>query len=151
MRKTDVTPVGMAATKDGKLLVVALGRADHVVFVDPAMRRVTSFALVGRRVWGVALGPDETTLYVVNGLSDDLSIVDMKPRKTVRTVPVGRVPCTVHPPPLSMPWLPSREPVILKLYHYPNFRNAAAVYGNGPPMERSACHGPGGQFTKRGR
>jgi hypothetical protein len=31
--------------------------------------------------------------------------------------------------------------------HYPNFRNAA-VYGNGPPMERSACHGPGGQFTE---
>ena len=62
MRKTDVTPVGMAATKDGKLLVVALGRANYVVFVDPAMRRVTGFALVGGRVWGVALGPDETTL-----------------------------------------------------------------------------------------
>jgi hypothetical protein len=31
--------------------------------------------------------------------------------------------------------------------HYPNFRNAA-VYGNGPPMDRSACHGPGGQFTE---
>ena len=74
--------------------------------------------------------------------------MDIKTRKTVRTVPVGRVPCTLHPPPLSMPWLPLREPGILKLYHYPNFRNTAAVYGNGPPMERSACHGPGGQFTE---
>lgn len=95
LRKADVTPVGMAATKDGKLVVVALGRANHIAFVDPASRKVKSYALVGRRAWGVAFSPDETTLYVVNGLSDDLSIVDIKTRKAVRTVPVGRVPHSV--------------------------------------------------------
>jgi PQQ-dependent catabolism-associated beta-propeller protein len=95
LRKTDVTPVGMVATKDGKLVVVALGRANHVAFVDPASRKVTGYALVGRRAWGVALSPEETTLYVVNGLSDDLSMVDMRTRKTTRTVPVGRVPHSV--------------------------------------------------------
>jgi YVTN family beta-propeller protein len=43
----------------------------------------------------VALSPDEKTLYVANGLSDDISIVDMKSRKATRAVPVGRVPHTV--------------------------------------------------------
>jgi YVTN family beta-propeller protein len=43
----------------------------------------------------VALSRDEKTLYVANGLSDDLSIVDMRSRKAIRTVPVGRVPHSV--------------------------------------------------------
>jgi len=51
--------------------------------------------LVGSRAWGVALSRDEKTLYVANGLSDDLSIVDMESRKAIRVVPVGRVPHTV--------------------------------------------------------
>ena len=37
-----------------------------------------------------------------------------------------------------------REQGTLELYRYPNFRNAAAAYGNGPSMKRSACRGPGG-------
>jgi YVTN family beta-propeller protein len=43
----------------------------------------------------VALSPDEKTLYVANGLSDDLSIVDVASRKAIRAVPVGRVPHSV--------------------------------------------------------
>jgi YVTN family beta-propeller protein len=34
-------------------------------------------------------------LYVANGLSDDLSIVDMGSRKAIRAVPVGRTPHSV--------------------------------------------------------
>ncbi|HWZ71717.1 MAG TPA: hypothetical protein VN326_09610, partial [Casimicrobiaceae bacterium] len=41
------------------------------------------------------LSPDESTLYVANGLSDDLTIVDTAKLKAVRTIPVGRVPHTV--------------------------------------------------------
>ena len=94
-RQVDVTPVGMTMTRDGKTAVVALGRANHVAFVDTATKKVRDYVLVGSRAWGVALSPDEKTLYVANGLSDDLSIVDMRSRQSVRTVPVGRVPHTV--------------------------------------------------------
>ena len=94
-RQVDVTPVGMTMTHDGKTAVVALGRANHVAFVDTATKKVRDYVLVGSRAWGVALSPDEKTLYVANGLSDDLSIVDMRSRQSVRTVPVGRVPHTV--------------------------------------------------------
>lgn len=94
-RQVDVTPVGMTMTKDGKTAIVALGRANHVAFVDTATRAVQAYVLVGSRAWGVALSPDEKTLYVANGLSDDLSIVDVESRKAIRTVPVGRVPHSV--------------------------------------------------------
>ena len=95
LRQVDVTPVGMTMTRDGKSAIIALGRANHVAFVDPTSKTVQSYVLVGSRAWGVALSPDETTLYVANGLSDDLSIVDTTSRKAVRTVSVGRVPHSV--------------------------------------------------------
>ena len=94
-RQVDVTPVGMTRTKDGKSAIVALGRANHVAFVDTATRKIETYVLVGSRAWGVALSPDEKTLYVANGLSDDLSIVDMETRRPIRAVPVGRVPHSV--------------------------------------------------------
>ena len=95
LRQGDVTPVGMTMTNDGKSAIIALGRADHVAFVDPASKKLKGYVLVGSRAWGVALSPDESTLYVANGLSDDLSIVDMVRQKAIRTVAVGRVPHSV--------------------------------------------------------
>ena len=94
-RQVDVTPVGMTMTRDGKSAIVALGRANHVAFVNTAARKVGDYVLVGSRAWGVALSPDEKTLYVANGLSDHLSIVDMASRQAIRAVPVGRVPHSV--------------------------------------------------------
>ena len=40
----------------------------------------------------MALDRSETRLYAVNGLSDDLTIVDVSSAKALKTVPVGRVP-----------------------------------------------------------
>ena len=94
-RQVDVTPVGMTMTRDGKSAIVALGRANHLAFVDTATKKVEDYVLVGSRAWGVALSPDEKTLYVANGLSDDLSIVNMTSRKAIRAIPVGRVPHSV--------------------------------------------------------
>jgi PQQ-dependent catabolism-associated beta-propeller protein len=91
----DVTPVGMTKTKDGKVAIIALGHANHVAFVDTATRKVKNYVLVGKRAWGVVLSPDESALYVANGLSDDLTIVDTAKLKAVRTISVGRVPHTV--------------------------------------------------------
>jgi len=45
-------------------------------------------------VWNVDLSPDGKTLYTVNGLSDDMTVVDVSgaSAKAVRTVAAGRVP-----------------------------------------------------------
>jgi YVTN family beta-propeller protein len=48
--------------------------------------------LVGKRAWGLTLHPDGKTLYVANGLSDDMTLVDTAAGKAIRTVAVGRVP-----------------------------------------------------------
>jgi PQQ-dependent catabolism-associated beta-propeller protein len=92
VREADITPVGITMTRDGKTAFVALGRANHVAFVDVAARKVTNLVLVGKRAWNVALDKAEQRLVVVNGLSDDVTIVDVPAAKALKSVPVGRVP-----------------------------------------------------------
>ncbi len=47
--------------------------------------------LSGCRPRGLTLTRDETGLYVASGLSGDLSIVDMKSRKVMKSVPIGLI------------------------------------------------------------
>ncbi|MBL8330371.1 MAG: PQQ-dependent catabolism-associated beta-propeller protein [Rubrivivax sp.] len=94
-READITPVGLTMSRDGKRAFVGLGRASHVAFVDVATRKVTDLVLVGKRVWSVALDRSEKTLLAVNGLSDDLTIIDVATAKPLKTVKMGRVPHTV--------------------------------------------------------
>jgi YVTN family beta-propeller protein len=63
-----------------------------VAVISVPDRKVTGYTLVGKRAWNVVLTRDEKTLYVCNGLSDDLSVVDTATLKVSRSVPVGRVP-----------------------------------------------------------
>ena len=53
MRKTDVTPVGLTMTRDGKTAYVTLGHAAHVAVVDVATRKIEAYILVGKRSWGI--------------------------------------------------------------------------------------------------
>lgn len=91
-RSTDITPVGITMTADGKHAFVALGRANHVAFIDVASRKVEKLVLAGKRAWGVTLNKAQDRLLVVNGLSDDLTIIDVPAAKALKTLPVGRVP-----------------------------------------------------------
>ena len=91
-RAEDITPVGIQMSKDGKRAFVALGKANHVAFVDVAARKVTNLVLVGKRAWNVTLDKAEARLYVVNGLSDDVTVVDVAGAKALKSIPVGRVP-----------------------------------------------------------
>jgi PQQ-dependent catabolism-associated beta-propeller protein len=91
-RASDITPVGIVMSRDGRRAFVGLGKANHVAFVDVAARKVQSLVLVGKRAWAVALNKAETQLLSVNGLSDDLTIVDVAGAKALKTVRVGRVP-----------------------------------------------------------
>ena len=49
--------------------------------VDVATRKVAGYILVGKRSWGVTLTRDERTLYVANGLGDDVTIIECSSRK----------------------------------------------------------------------
>ena len=92
MRKTDVTPVGLAMTRDGKTAYVTLGHAAHVAVVDVASRKVLAYILVGKRAWGVTLSRDEKRVFVANGFGDDITVIDAASRKAVISIAVGRVP-----------------------------------------------------------
>ncbi|UJS25480.1 beta-propeller fold lactonase family protein [Thiothrix winogradskyi] len=94
-REEDVTPVGIAMSSDGKTVIVGLGGANHIAFVDVASQAIQDYVLVGKRAWNVTLNRDNSLLYVANGLSDDISVVDIASRKVVKSVPIARVPHTV--------------------------------------------------------
>ena len=53
------------------------------------------YVLVGTRAWGLTTSRNGQTLYVLNGLSDDMSIVDTTTFKAVKTIKAGRVPHSV--------------------------------------------------------
>lgn len=91
-RAEDISPVGITMTKDGKRAFVALGKANHVAFVDVPGRKVTDLVLVGKRAWNVTLDKAEARLWVINGLSDDVTVVDVTGAKAIKSIPVGRVP-----------------------------------------------------------
>ncbi len=92
VRKEDITPVGITMSRDGKRAFVALGRANRVAFVDVAARKVTDLVLVGKRAWNVALDQAGARLWVVNGLSDDVTVVEVDGARAIKSIPVGRVP-----------------------------------------------------------
>ncbi|HKX93920.1 MAG TPA: PQQ-dependent catabolism-associated beta-propeller protein [Methylibium sp.] len=91
-RAEDITPVGITMTKDGKRAFVSLGKANHVAFIDVPARKVTNLVLVGKRAWNVTLDKAEKQLWVINGMSDDVTVVDTASAKALKSVPVGRVP-----------------------------------------------------------
>ena len=92
VRAADITPVGIAISRDGSRAFIGLGRANHVAFVDVRERKLTHLVLAGKRAWNVSLDKAEARLYVVNGLSDDMTVIDVAAAKALKTVPVGRVP-----------------------------------------------------------
>ncbi|MGB3024407.1 PQQ-dependent catabolism-associated beta-propeller protein, partial [Paradevosia shaoguanensis] len=94
-REEDVTPVGMAITYDGSKVFVGLGRAKHIAVVDAQSRHVIRYILVGKRAWSVDLSRDEKTAIVVNGLSDDITVIDVDALRPIKSRRIGDVPHTV--------------------------------------------------------
>jgi YVTN family beta-propeller protein len=69
--------VGMASTPAGDRLFVALGRANRVAEIDAATLKPVRFHRVGERNWGVALDGAARRLYASNGLSGDVTVIDV--------------------------------------------------------------------------
>jgi len=95
-RAEDVTPVGMTITKDGSKILITLGRANNLAIVDAKTREVLQYVLVGSRAWDVDLSRDEKTAYVTNGLSDDITIIDMDSMTPIQSLSVGRTPHSIR-------------------------------------------------------
>jgi PQQ-dependent catabolism-associated beta-propeller protein len=92
VRPDRVQPVGFELTSDGKYAVVALGPANHVAVVDQKTYEVLDYILVGRRVWHVTFNGDESLLFTTNGVSGDVTVIDVAKLQPVKTIKVGRFP-----------------------------------------------------------
>jgi YVTN family beta-propeller protein len=53
---------------------------------------VQNYILVGQRPWHGELSGDGTKYYVANGLTNDLTVIDVASQKAEKSVPVGRLP-----------------------------------------------------------
>ena len=60
--------------------------------IDADSFAVKKFLLVGQRVWHGAFSPDQGTLYVANGISNDMSVIDVHALEVTQSVPVGQSP-----------------------------------------------------------
>lgn len=90
--KDKVQPVGIRLTRDGRYAFVALGPADRVAVVDQQSFAIKTYILVGRRVWHLALTPADDLLFTTNGVSGDVTIVDVSRLRAIHTTKVGRFP-----------------------------------------------------------
>jgi YVTN family beta-propeller protein len=63
-----------------------------VAVIDTATKEVKNYILVGQRPWHGEMGPDGKKYYVANGLTNDLTVIDVASQKAEKSVPVGRLP-----------------------------------------------------------
>ena len=50
------------------------------------------YLLVGQRVWQLGFSPDEKFLYRINGVSNDISVIDVDAEKVTKSVAVSAMP-----------------------------------------------------------
>ncbi|PMR67394.1 PQQ-dependent catabolism-associated beta-propeller protein [Halomonas heilongjiangensis] len=87
-----VQAVGVVLTSDGRYAFVALGPSNRVAVIDQQTYEVLDYILVGQRVWHLALNGDESRLYTTNGVSGDVTVIEVDGLRAVKSIPVGRFP-----------------------------------------------------------
>lgn len=95
-RSEQMTPVDILFDQSETLAFVALGAANHVAFVNVKSLEIEKYILVGRRAWGLGLSPDNRSLIVLNGLSDDFTIIDIESRRPRVTKQAGLIPHAIE-------------------------------------------------------
>ena len=84
--------MGVRVTKDRSKAFVALGPANRVAVVNAQTFEVEKYLLVGQRVWQLAFSPDQKWLYSTNGVSNDISVIDVDNLEVVKSVTTGAYP-----------------------------------------------------------
>jgi YVTN family beta-propeller protein len=92
LRKTGVTPIDLAITKDGKTAYVTLDHAARLAVVDVQTRKVTGYIPIGLRSSGVAMAGDGDALYVADSFGGAIHVVDVKGRKVAGSILLDRTP-----------------------------------------------------------
>ena len=92
VNEESIQPVGIRHTKDGKYSFVALGPANRIAVIDQKTKEIIKYLLVGQRVWQLAFTPDYKTLLSTNGVSNDVSFINVEKLKVEKSVKVGRFP-----------------------------------------------------------
>ncbi|GLS29000.1 PQQ-dependent catabolism-associated beta-propeller protein [Mesorhizobium albiziae] len=92
LRSESIQPVGVRITADGKKAYVALGPANRVAVVNTETYAVEKYVLVGQRVWQLAFTPDQKTIISTNGVSNDITFIDVATDEPVQSVTVGALP-----------------------------------------------------------
>lgn len=87
-----IQPVGVRVMKSRQWAFVALGPANRVAVIDAQTYEVEKYLLVGQRVWQLAFSPDEKFIYSTNGVSNDISVIDVDALTVVKSIPVGAFP-----------------------------------------------------------
>lgn len=88
----DSRPMGVALSRDDRVLFVTTGRGRKLLRLDAANLRVTGSVEVGDRPWGLALSPDGRTVFTANGSSNDIALVDAATMRVVGRIPAGERP-----------------------------------------------------------
>ena len=60
--------------------------------VDAKSYEIVDYLLVGRRVWHMAFNTDQSLLLTTNGISGDVSVIDVDRLKVTKSIKVGRYP-----------------------------------------------------------
>ncbi|PTE21548.1 hypothetical protein C5F48_11805 [Cereibacter changlensis JA139] len=86
---TGAAPSGIAVSADGALIVTADRDANRISLIDAASG-ASEAVTVGEHPFGVTLRDGRA--YVVNVLSNDVTVVDLARRAVIATIPVGEHP-----------------------------------------------------------
>lgn len=92
VHRDKIQPVGVKLTDDGQYAFIALGPANHVAVVNAKTYEVIDYLLVGRRVWQLAFANNQSLLFTTNGVSGDVSVIDVDDLKVIKTVKTDRYP-----------------------------------------------------------
>jgi len=87
-----VQPVGFEMTAGDTHALVALGPSNHVAVVNAQTYEVEDYILVGRRVWHMDFNADRSLAFTTNGVSGDVTVIDVAKRKAIKSIKVGRFP-----------------------------------------------------------
>ena len=92
LSKESIQPVGVMLDDKRNLAYVALGPANRIAIVNMKTFDVEKYILTGQRVWNLMINTDGSKLYTTNGVSNDISVIDIDKRKVIKSIPVGRYP-----------------------------------------------------------
>ena len=89
---TGAGPIGVAASADGKLVVIANTGDNTVTIVNAATGNVIAAVNVGSQPSGVAITPDGKTAYVANSGDGTVSVVSLGSASVAARITVGLSP-----------------------------------------------------------